>query len=126
MLDYSQKKKTRKFMYSVPVLFFLFVVFVFSVSNAFSLYQKESDVRTKSEESKADLVVLEAQKIELQKRVDFLETERGKEEELRGRFMVGKEGEGVIMVVDEKATTSANDQSKKTFGWWGRFLNFFR
>ena len=113
-------------MYSIPVLVVLFAIFVFFASKAFLLYQKELDVRTKSEEVKADLVVLEAQKIELQKRVDFLETERGKEEELRSRFMVGKEGEGVIMVVDEKATTTANSQSQKPSGWWGRFLNFFR
>jgi cell division protein FtsB len=113
-------------MYSVPVLVVLFVVFVFFASRVFGLYQKESDVRKKSEEVRADLAHLKAQKSELQDKIKFMETERGKEEELRSRFMVGKEGEGVIIVIDEKATTTANSQSQKSSSWWTRFFNFFK
>ena len=126
MLDYSQKKKTRKFMYSMPVLVFLFVVFCFLADKVFVLYQKESDVREKATEASANLSSLEAREKILEKKVDFLKTERGKEQEMRSRFMVGKAGEGVIMVVDEKPTTTGETNGMPKYSWWSGFLNFFR
>jgi cell division protein FtsB len=75
MLDFTRKKKTRKFMYSIPVLVFLFVIFVFLASRAFILYQKESEVRHKAEEVRANLAELEMRKNELRKKVGFLRTE---------------------------------------------------
>ena len=113
-------------MYSVPVLFLLFIIFAFLSSKAFALYQKGSEVRGKAEEVKADLAKLEARQGELQKKVDFLKTERGKEEEMRSRFMIGKEGEGVILVVEEKSSTTAGRKASKPSSWWSGFLNFFR
>ena len=126
MLDYSQKKKARKFLYSIPVLVFLFVLFCFLADKAFVLYQKESDVREKAMEASAILSSLQVREKTLEKKVDFLKTERGKEEEMRSRFMVGKVGEGVIMVVDEKPTTTGNVNGLPKSSWWSGFLNFFR
>jgi cell division protein FtsB len=126
MIEFTQKKKARKFMYSLPVLIFLFAALSFLASKAFVLYQKESEVRKKSEEVRIDLAKLETRKNELEKKLEFLKTERGREEEMRSRFMLGKEGEGVILVVDQKPTTTVVRETAKTSGWWSGFLNFFR
>ena len=112
-------------MYSVPVLILLLAAFAFLASRAFLLFQKETDVREKSKEVKTELSKLESRERELKQKVDYLQTERGKEEEMRGRFMVGKEGEGVIMVIDEKPNTAAVREAPKS-SWWSGFLNFFR
>ena len=113
-------------MYSVPVLVGLFLVFIFLTVKAHSLYLKETEVRGKADEVVNDLDKLEFRKTELQKKVDFMETERGKEEEMRSRFMVGKEGEGVILVVDQKSTTTPTIPPEAPEHWWSGFLNFFK
>ena len=113
-------------MYSLPVLFILFAFLSFLISKAFVLSRKESEVREKAVEVKTELSKLELRKNELSTKVDFLKTERGKEEEVRSKFMVGKEGEGVILVVDEKPTSTELVQEKPKPSGWSGFLNFFR
>ena len=125
MKDFTHKKNTRKLMHSVPVLVLLFVILCFFSVKTFSLYQKEASVREKAMEVIADENKLKIRQNELQQKVDFLQTERGKEEEMRGRFMIGEPGEGVIMVLDQKPTTTESVKVSKPSGWSG-FLNFFR
>jgi hypothetical protein len=40
--------------------------------------------------------------------------------------MIGKVGESVIMVVDQKPTTTAEVRQVSAPSWWSGFLNFFR
>jgi cell division protein FtsB len=125
MLDFREKKKIRKAIYSKPVIVLLVVVLAVCVRSTWGLFAKYSEATKKADEAKAELVKLEQQKMELEKRVDFLQTERGREEEIRNKFMVAKEGESVIMVVDPKPATETPEVVSKP-NMWGRFLNFFR
>jgi len=125
MLDFQEKHKTRRFMYSKPVLVFLAVVLLFFLNKIWGLYQTSEESLGKANEAKAELRSLEERKSELEQRVSFLKTERGQESEIRDKFMVGKEGEGVIMVVDQpSATTTEIVPPEPSF--WAGFLNFFR
>ncbi len=125
MLDFKEKQKKRRFMYSTPMLVFLGILFVFFSSRIWGLYQTNQEAVRKANEAKAELRSLEERKTDLEKRVSFLKTERGKESEIREKFMVGKEGEGVILVVDTpQATTTPSVASEPSA--WARFLNFFR
>lgn len=125
MLDYRKKRQFRKTVYGVPVLLLLVCVLAFVGKGTWNLFSKYNDVRGKTIEVDAELVKLEAQKAEMQKRVGYLSTDFGKEEEIRNKFMVAKEGEGVIMVVDPKPVVVA-DEAVPTPNAWDRFLNFFR
>ncbi len=125
MLDFKEKKKTRQFIYSAPVVFFLGIVFLFFTYNLFGLYKTKEESQRKTNEAKAELRMLEERKNELEKRVGFLKTERGQESEIREKFMVGKEGEGVILLVDQPHSTTTKIAPKKTSFWTG-FLDFFR
>ena len=46
-----------------------------------------------------------------------LDTERGVEEEVRNKFEVSKEGEGVIVLLDKKEEEVKIDKKKGLF-WW--------
>jgi hypothetical protein len=61
------------------------------------------------EERRADLEALEARVGSLDEKVNYLENERGIEEELRNRFDVAKEGEKVVVILEEKAKLTPND-----------------
>ncbi len=115
----------RKTMYSTPVLVVLAIILFLVGKGTWNLFVKYSDTKEKTDEARGELLKLEEQKKDLEKRVSFLQTDRGREDEIRSKFMVAKEGEGVIMVVDPKATSTETVVSKKS-SWWDRFLNFFR
>lgn len=112
-------------MYSTPVLIFLGVVFLFFASRIWGLYQTNQEAVRKADEARAELHSLEERKTDLEKRVNFLKTERGQESEIREKFMVGKEGEGVILVVDTPEATTTKPAIPEPSAW-SRFLNFFR
>jgi cell division protein FtsB len=127
MLEFKEKKKARKMMYSVPVLFLLAVIFLLSIEGLWNIRQKHSEAYEKAREAKADLENLRGREAELEKKVAFLKTERGKEEEIRKKFMVGKQGEGVILVVDPPPSAALpviTPPPPRSF-WFG-FFDFFR
>ncbi len=124
MHEFKEKKRVRKLIYSKPVLFALAVILLVSLEELWSIYGKYSEAYEKAQDAKADLERLQEKEAELEKKVAFLKTDRGKEEEIRKKFMVGKEGEGVILVVDQAASTTPPPVSKPST--WTRFLDFFR
>jgi cell division protein FtsB len=125
MLEFKEKQKVRKMIYSKPVLVLLMIILFVSFDGLWNIYQKHAEAFEKAREAKIDLENLRKRETELEKKVSFLKTDRGKEEEIRKKFMVGKQGEGVILVVDSKpqATSSV---SAPTLSVWARFLNIFR
>jgi cell division protein FtsB len=125
MLEFKEKQKARKMRYSKPVLFVLAVILLVSLEGLLGIYRKHSEALEKAETARIDLLKLREREAELEKKVAFLKTERGKDEEIRKKFMVGKEGEGVILVVDATPSTTPPAPAPKPSAWT-RFLDFFR
>ncbi len=125
MLEFKEKKKVRKLIYSKLVLFVLAIIFVLSVDGVWNMYQKHSETSQKAQEAEADLLSLREKESELEKRVEFLKTARGQDEEIRKKFMVGKAGEGVILIVSPEITTTTIATPPLT-SRWTRFLDFFQ
>ncbi|MCI0542559.1 hypothetical protein L0Y69_02280 [bacterium] len=125
MREFQHKKRTRGLIYSFPVIillvFFLFVL----AKGSFGAYQKRSYAGEKSKEAALALDLLKAREEELEERIARQKSEQGKEEELREKFLVGKEGEGVVFIVDAPLATSTNSgENKRNF--WTRFLGWFQ
>lgn len=126
MLEFKEKKKTRKIMYSKPVLVALLIIFALSLEGLWNIYEKHSEAAKKAQEAKADLQNLRGREADLEEKVAFLKTDRGREEEIRKKFMVGKQGEGVILVVDQPGASTTPPASAPAPSAWARFLNFFQ
>lgn len=124
MIEFKEKKKVRKFLYSKPVFAILMFIFLLSLEGLWNMYGKYSEVSQKAQEAKIDLQKLRERKADLEKKVSFLKTERGEDEEIRKKFMVGKQGEGIILIVDQTAS-SASSVVMPTPSFWARFFNFF-
>jgi len=127
MLDFQQKKKLRKTLYSRGMLVMLSIVTIFLGNAAWNVFQKYREARENRELAAQELQKLEERESGLSADIERLSTERGVEEELRKRFGVAKEGEEVIVVVDPPAPEGGGESGESTSrGLWQRFLGIFR
>lgn len=83
---------------------------------AFNIYKKYRESSENRKRAQGELESLEQRNRELSSRIERLKTERGLEEEIRKKFNVAKEGEGVVIIVPKSGTSSSEDiKNKETF-----------
>ncbi len=104
----------------------LLILVFFIAKGVFGIYIKERD-------SRQELALLEKKKAELSDRLakvslnnDRLKTEEGIESEIRSKFDVVKEGEGVIVVVDEKLPVPEEDTRGFMKKFWDSVTGVFK
>ena len=102
----------------------LLLAVLFGIWAVFGVYMKERESIHLREQAEAQLKDLQQRETGLDARIASLETERGQEAALRDAYQVGKDGEGVITIVDQPASTTPvqeTDQKnwfQKIFWWW--------
>jgi cell division protein FtsB len=106
---------------SIVGLFFLLIVVGWGVWRAYGKERESGLLRAQAE---AKLAELRAQEENLRARIDRLETDRGKEEAIRSHYDVGKEGEGLIVIV-EPETAEPVQASSTVRQWVQKFLPFW-
>lgn len=103
MKDFRTRNlKGRPVIYTWPFLLILLVILGFFGKSAYASFSKKRNAdaeRNKYQERFDNLV---DKKIELETRIENLNTDRGIEEELRKRFNITKDGETLIRIIDEK------------------------
>ena len=127
MLEFQEKKKLRNILYSKVTLIAIFVILVFVARATFSVYYKQKVSGENLSKAREEITELEKREKMLNSEIDRLKTDKGTEEEIRKKFMVGKAGEEVIVIVDDNKTNKngadASDEKKSA---WVRFLDLFR
>ncbi len=110
MFDFHEKRKIRSFLYSKVVVGVLFLAtFLLSIS-VYDRYTVASDMKEKLEQKRSSLDELKERAAALESKVEYLENERGIEEELRNRFDVAREGEQVIILLDAERGEKQNNE----------------
>lgn len=107
MFDFHEKRKIRRILYSKPAIAFIFLLAIFMSVSTYSRFIVERDMAQKLQDHENTLNALKQRAQVLGTKVDHLENERGIEEELRNRFDVAKEGEKVVVILDDKNTTAS-------------------
>lgn len=95
-------------LYSKPVIAMLFVATGFLLVSAYNRYEAAVETKNRLETRQAELDALSSRAEVLEAKVRYLEDERGVEEELRSRFDVAKEGEEVVVIVDDRSATDVD------------------
>lgn len=127
MFDFHEKRKMRRVLYSTPFIVLIFLLGVFMCVSAYNRFTVERDMAVKLQEREDTLTALKQRAAVLGAKVDHLENERGIEEELRNRFDVAKEGEKVVVILDDKesttsgATSTVQNQSAPRASWLDMF-----
>lgn len=88
------------------------------------VYQKERDSRELRRQAEVKLADLKEQETSLSTHIQSLRTERGKEEALREQYSVGREGEGLIVIVEPEQPEPVQATSSMRL-WVKKFLPFW-
>jgi len=106
-------------MYSPLSLIILFLILFFVVKGFFGVYQKYSFSKDELLKSESELQLLKDKKEKIDHKIQNLETETGIEQEIRSKFDVAKEGEKLIVIVEDEKKDEVVAEEKGVFG------NFF-
>ena len=125
MRNFQEKNKFKNFMRSKPVLIILTIILVLFAWKVIGLTGKLQETYKNKKIEQEKIADLEARKAKRMSDIEKLSTDKGKEEVIREKFGVVKEGEQVIVVVDDKNqnTTSPKNESNSFFSW---FKNLFK
>ena len=106
MFDFHEKRKIRGVLYSKPVFILLILIAALLSMSVYNRLIVAQGTKERLDEKREDLEALQIRADVLQEKVDYLEDERGIEEELRNRFDVAKEGEQVVIILEEREKQS--------------------
>jgi cell division protein FtsB len=122
----QERKLVKRRMYSKTSLIILALILFFMAKGVYAVYEKERESRTEVER-------IAKQKAELQQRYDFIQEKSdhlkstdGIEAEIRSKFDVVKEGEGLIVIVDKNVTTIEEDRRGVLKKFWDSVVGVFR
>lgn len=90
----------------------MFVLAILLSISAYSRYTAERETREKRVDRAHELEELNMRAAALESKVNHLESERGIENAIREQFDVAKEGEEVIVVVDESAKNAGVEKQE--------------
>jgi len=124
MREFQERRRLKKFLHSRYAIGILIVVLILLAHSVWSVYQKYEKSKEISSRMKADLASLQAREDSLKQSIDSLATPEGKEREMRDRFGVVKEGEKMVILVNDAPTGTDASITPET-GWWAHFWGLF-
>lgn len=108
MIEFQKKRKIRKFIYSKwMAMFFLVLIIIISRAN-WNIYKKNQESKYYLGIASKELGDLEKRNTQLNKEIETFKTQRGIEEEIRGKYQVVKEGELVTVIIDSQNSKMAS------------------
>ena len=121
MLDFYQKRKLKNVLQSHITLVILLLLLIPLLLSVHERYQMEREMAAKRAEIEVELNELRARKASLEETVLYLQDERGIESEIRRHFDVAKEGEQVVIIIDEEeipALATTSEPRLEPSPWW--------
>ena len=115
----------RKVAESRPFLIFLGTVVLMFSWSVFKFWNKLEETERNKEIVEAKAVAMREKKAKLEEDIERLNTVEGKEEFFRENYGLAKEGEEVIVVVEDKNATGPSQAPKKK-GFWDFLSRLFK
>ena len=122
----KEKRNNYKFWYSPIALVLLFCVFVLFGYNIIGLIEKEKETSHKKEIILEKINNLQKKEASLSSNIAKLDTEDGKEEIIRDKYKVVKDGEKMVIIVDEDRANLESDVANVDHGFFVWFKRVFK
>ena len=123
MKSFQRKRGWRNILHSRPVLAILFILLLIFAWSVIVFMGKMSITRENKKIAESQVTELEEQKLKLTAEIAKLGTSSGIEESIREKFPVVKEGEGVIIIVEDE---NQSEVPEKKSGGFFSFLFFWK
>ncbi len=121
------KKQKQSLLYTPIGIGFLVIVLLYMSYSTYGVYTKWRDAHTKLVEAQESYTATVARHDAISADLSALSTARGKEEVVREKFNVVKDGEGVVVLpgsADDQVTSNTTPKAKK--GFWAWFTGLFK
>jgi cell division protein FtsB len=125
MVTILQKKRYQRMIYSRITILVLILLVFFLGKAVLNVYEKAQRTKENLNIATTELENLESRGDLLEERIESFKTEKGIEEEIRDKFNVIKEGEHVIMIVDEELTDE-DMKNENSGSLWQRIKFLFK
>ncbi|MEK7596622.1 MAG: hypothetical protein AAB450_00710 [Patescibacteria group bacterium] len=125
MREFQEKRRFRKLLHSRYVIAVLIILCALLARAVWGVYGKYEKSREIAERTKTELTALEARQKFLSREIADLDTDLGRESEIRERFGAIKEGERLIVLIDGDSGQKSAIQGADN-GWWQKLVNFFK
>jgi len=122
------KRKNNNYMFwhsPLALVLLLFVLFFFGYK-IIDLIKKERETSHKKEVILDQINDLKQRETSLSEDISRINTEEGKEEIIREKYQVAKEGEKMVIIVDDSSIQgSISSQKEENHGFWNWFKHVF-
>ncbi|PIR69020.1 hypothetical protein COX93_00880 [Candidatus Nomurabacteria bacterium CG_4_10_14_0_2_um_filter_30_12] len=125
MRNFQKKGRFENIMQSKPFLIFFGVLILFFIFSMFGFMNKMEDTSKNRKIVEDKILELEKSKEKLNSEISKLKTEKGVEESIREKFGLAKEGENMILVVDEKNSLIEGKKTNSN-GFFSFLKNLFK
>jgi cell division protein FtsB len=126
MKEFQDRNKTKKRIYSKTTLFLLFFFLILVLRGSYGVYQKEAESRREMERVLQQKKELMGRLENIEHHAEMLKTPAGVENEIRHKFDVVKEGEGVVVIVDKEIPVLEQDTRGVVRKFFDSVVNVFR
>lgn len=120
------KKNNYRFWHSPFVLLLLFLFLSFFIYSVINLIDRGIDTSKKKEAILEEIEELKQKEQILNSNILKLKTEEGVEEIIREKYQVAKEGEKVIIIVDNDRDVNKKYQEETRHSFWRWFCDIFK
>jgi len=125
MRNFQKKERLKYIMQSKPFLVFLGIAIIAFFFSMFSLMNKMEETSKNRKIIEDKIAELEKSKEQFNSEIIKLKTEEGIEESIREKFGLAKEGENMIMIVDEKNSSETQKEADSS-GFLSFLKNLFK
>lgn len=122
---HGTRSKAGALMHSPIVVAVVVILALFLLKAVIDLFGKSRDARIAAEGARREYEELVEREAAIKSGLERLESADGVEAEIRQKFGVVKEGEEVVVVVQNEADATQKRTQSST-GWWQQFLDWFR
>lgn len=126
MVNLERKKRAKKILYSKVTIVIAFIILVILLNATWNAYQKAKFTRENEEAANRELMELQERAEFLRGKTEALSTPEGIEREIRENLPVAKEGERVIILVEDKDDLNEEGSAGHTEeSWWKEVFPWF-
>jgi len=119
---FQRKIGFREVLFSRATLVILIIISVLLLFSLLNIVKKNKETVKNKELALTEIEELKQKEIDLQSAIGDLKTERGLEENIREKFRVVKEGEELIIIVDDENINQSLEQTEDG----SRFVRFLK